>query len=156
MGQAMDRDQASAVVGEVGARRRLASSLVVVATMIWAPLLSAVEPAKAQSFNVRGTSGYLSEWELSGRIEATPDRQGGSLTGAVVMKHTGLCSQDGPVEKTVTFRAKILRTRASARIDGIVVLNEASCTFGGPFAGGFNGAMDCPDAKGVPVTFILE
>jgi hypothetical protein len=107
----------------------------------------------AQSFNVKGTSGYLSEWELSGQIAATPDR---SLAGLVMMKHTGLCSQDGPLEKIAEFRARIVGTRPSARIDGVVVLNGAVCTFGGPIPGRFNGSMDCPDAKGVPVTFTIQ
>jgi hypothetical protein len=110
----------------------------------------------AQSFNVTGTSGYLSEWQLSGQIAASPERGGRSLTGVVVMKHTGLCSQDGPVEKTAEFRARIVGSRPSSRIDGVVVLDGAVCTFGGPLPGRFSGAMDCPAAKGIPVTFTIE
>jgi hypothetical protein len=110
----------------------------------------------AQSVNLTGTSGYLSEWQLSGEIAATPERGGRLLTGNIVMKHTGLCSQDGPVEKVVEFRARIVGSRPSSRIDGVVVLDGATCTFGGPLPGRFTGAMDCPAAKSVPVTFALQ
>lgn len=126
-----------------------------VTAMVFVPFLG-LDAVQAQSLNVEGTSGYLSEWKLSGQVAATSEGHGRSLAGVVTMTHTGVCSQDGPIEKTAKFSAKFSGARPSARIDGVVVLNDAVCTFAGPFAGRFNGAMDCPDAKGVPVTFTLQ
>jgi hypothetical protein len=129
---------------------------MIVLTIAGVLLLSASGPVRAQSTEVRGTSGYLSEWDLSGRVTMTSERNGRSLAGMLTMTHTGLCSPEGPVEKTAEFRARIIGARPSARIEGAIVLEGAVCTFGGPLAGRFGGSMDCPDAKGVPVTLTIQ
>ncbi|MDB5657015.1 MAG: hypothetical protein JWQ94_4628 [Tardiphaga sp.] len=135
---------------------RSKATAVALATMACALLMSVFDDAHAQSFSVEGTSGYLSEWHLSGQIAATPQSHGRLLAGVVTMIHAGACSQDGPLEKTAEFSAKIVGARPSARIDGVVIVDKAVCRFGGVFTGRFSGSMDCPDAKGVPVTLTIQ
>jgi hypothetical protein len=110
----------------------------------------------ARSYIVTGTSGYLSEWELNGRLSATPDGSGQVLTGPLAMKHRGLCSANGPEEKAAQMRLKIIASRAPSRVDGEIVMNGATCTFSGSVSGAFAGSMNCPDAKGVPFTFSMQ
>ena len=131
-------------------------TVLVMSATVCLSLLSPSGPANAQSANIKGTSGYLSEWELSGRADTVSSRQGRSLSGVITMTHTGICSQEGPLKRDAEFRAKIVDARSSAHIDGSLVLDGAVCRFSGQLLGRFIGAMDCSNAKGVPIAFTIE
>ena len=54
--------------------------------------------AQAQSLQVAGTAGYVSEWELSGEATQTVSEATKKYFGPLTIKHVGLCSHDGPQE----------------------------------------------------------
>jgi len=62
--------------------------------------------AGAQPLQVTGYSGYLGEWELTATVTETgsgPKKE----TPALTMRHVGLCTQDGPEEKTGEMRLQL-------------------------------------------------
>src|ERR1700731_1797509 len=76
-------------------------------------------PAGAQSLQVVGYSGYLGEWELT----ATVTEDGSSrreYAGPMTMKHVGICSQDGPEEKSGNMRLQI--SPASSRLEATLLV----------------------------------
>ena len=57
-------------------------------------------PAQAQSRQVIGYAGVLGEWELTATVTENSSRRSKEFSGPLTMKHTGVCTQDGPEEKT--------------------------------------------------------
>src|SRR6201747_1290937 len=72
-------------------------------------------PAGAQSLQVLGYSGYLGEWELTATVTETAAGDIKQYFGPLTMKHVGLCTQDGPEEKTGEMRLQI--SAASSRLN---------------------------------------
>jgi hypothetical protein len=109
-------------------------------------------PAQSRSLHVTGTAGYLSEWELDGEIisDAAP---GNELVGRLVWKHVGLCSVNGPQERTGDIRVR-LPASASSTVDAKISFDRDQCTYRGPASG--SGRMDCRDAGGIPLSISIK
>jgi hypothetical protein len=106
--------------------------------------------AHAQSARVTGSAGYLSEWEFSGKLSASAATN--AFSGSVTWKHVGLCTHDGPETKLAEMSLRISRAGPAPRIHAMLVVDGARCEFSGPLSDNSTGRMDCPEAKGVPVT----
>src|SRR5687768_8509255 len=64
--------------------------------------------AEAETLQVLGQAGVLGEWEITALMSSTeigPRRQ---FAGPVLMKHVGMCSVDGPEQKTGEMRLERL------------------------------------------------
>ena len=57
-------------------------------------------PANAQSVQVNGKFGYLSEYELTASVVAKTTDENGEFSGPMIVRHVGLCTHDGAVQKT--------------------------------------------------------
>ena len=68
-------------------------------------------PAGAQSLQVTGYTGYLGEWELTATVTKSVSGRTKEYSGPLTMKHVGLCTQDGPEEKTGEMRLQISTCR---------------------------------------------
>lgn len=70
----------------------------------------------------------MSEWEITGAARsATADRRT-EFSGSMVIKHTGACTANGPVEKAGEIRFR--RTGLlSSRIEGVITLADEQCAF---------------------------
>ena len=112
--------------------------------------------AQARSLQVTGTAGYLSEWELNGSVTENGPPGSNEFSGALVWKHVGLCSANGPEEKSGEIKFQIAKSSSSSRIQAAITLNGAQCTYNGEFASGASGHMDCTDAKGVPLSISIK
>jgi len=112
--------------------------------------------ADARSLAITGVAGYLSEWELSGTVnEATSAPN--EFSGALSMKHIGLCSVNGPEVKAADIKFQITTAWTSrSNIRATVTMDGAPCTFSGPFSNSFSGSLDCPSAKGVPLRLLVK
>jgi len=64
-------------------------------------------PARAQFHEVIGYVGYLGEWELIATVSERVSNGTKEFSGPLSMKHVGLCSQDGPEEKTGEMRLRL-------------------------------------------------
>lgn len=111
-------------------------------------------PACASDVVVTGRLGYTSEWEIAAR--AHPVGTGGSaeFAGPLVIKHVGVCSPNGSVEKLGEIRFR--RTGfLSSRIEGVLSLENEQCTFEAREATQ-EGVMKCPNKGGVPLSLKIE
>jgi hypothetical protein len=112
--------------------------------------------AQARSLQVIGTAGYLSEWELNGSVTEKGPPGSKEFSGALVWKHVGLCSANGPEEKSGEIKFQIAKSSSSCRIQAAMTLDGAQCTYNGEFSSGSSGHMDCTDAKGVPLSISIK
>ncbi len=112
--------------------------------------------AEAESLRVSGTTGYLAEWELAGDLPSGASGLVGEFSGPVIFRHVGLCSANGPEEKPGEIKLQISKTGSASEIRATLIMAGKKCTFGGQFNAGYSGAMNCEDAKGVPLTISLQ
>ena len=106
-------------------------------------------PASAQSLQIVGYSGYLGEWELTATVTETTSGNIKEYSGPLTMKHVGVCTQDGPEEKTGEMRVRIMAS--SSRLNATLSVAGAECTYSGRLSGAYTGTMDCPDRPAVPL-----
>ena len=111
-------------------------------------------PAGAQSLQVIGYSGYLGEWELTAAVTETAAGDIKQYFGPLTMKHVGLCTQDGPEEKTGEMRLQI--SAASSRLNATLSVAGIECTYSGRLSDSYTGTMNCPDQEPVPLKLWLR
>lgn len=106
-------------------------------------------PAGAASLEVLGYSGQLGEWELTATVtedgSATPKNYAGPLS----MKHVGLCTQDGPEEKSGNIRVQMLAS--SPRMEATLQMDGVECRYRGILSDFYSGTMNCPGREAVPL-----
>ena len=120
------------------------------------PMLLSVlaTPAAAQSLQVIGYSGHLGEWELSAVVTEGTSSRTKEFSGPLTMKHIGLCSQDGPEERTGQLRFQM--PASSSRLDATLVIAGIECSYSGRLSDSYNGMMTCPDRQAVPLKLWLK
>jgi len=106
-------------------------------------------PASAQSLQVIGYSGYLGEWELTATVTERISSRTKEYSGPLTMRHIGLCTQDGPEEKTGEMRFQI--SASSSQLNATLSVAGAECTYSGRLSDAYTGTMDCPDRQAVPL-----
>jgi hypothetical protein len=109
-------------------------------------------PAGAQSLQVIGYSGYLGEWELTATEQMSGQTK--EYFGPLTMRHIGLCTQDGPEEKTGEMRFQI--TASSSRLNATLSVAGVECSYSGRLSDSYTGTMDCPDRQAVPLKLWLK
>jgi hypothetical protein len=141
--------QSTNLIGNVVTKRLKAFAILMAVGMICGE-------AQARSLQVVGTAGYLSEWELNGSVTEKGPPGSNEFSGALVWKHVGLCSANGPEEKSGEIKFQIAKSSSSSRIQAAITLNGAQCTYNGEFSSSSSGHMDCTDAKGVPLSISIK
>ena len=106
-------------------------------------------PAGAQSLQVVGYSGYLGEWELTATVTERISSRTKEYSGPLTMRHVGLCTQDGPEEKTGEVRFQI--SSSSSQLNATFSVAGVECTYSGRLSDSYTGTMDCPDRQAVPL-----
>ena len=106
-------------------------------------------PAGAQSLQVTGYSGYLGEWELTATVTERLSGRTKEYSGPLTMKHVGLCTQDGPEEKTGEMRLQI--SALPSRLNATLLVAGVECTYSGRLSDSYTGTMNCPDRGPVPL-----
>ena len=104
--------------------------------------------APAGALEVTGASGFLGEWEVTATVTETTSGRVRDYRGPLVMKHIGLCTQDGPVEKKGEMRLQI---SASSQLNATLSMPGTECTASGPLSDGYNGTMTCSDRQVIPL-----
>ena len=111
-------------------------------------------PAGAQSLQVIGYSGYLGEWELTATVTERISSRTKEYSGPLTMRHIGLCTQDGPEEKTGEMRFQI--SASSSQLNATFSVAGVECTYSGRLSDFYTGTMDCPDRQAVPLKLWLK
>lgn len=115
---------------------------------------SLASPASAQSLEVVGYSGYLGEWELTATVTETGSGHMKEYSGPLTMKHIGVCTQDGPEEKTGEMRFQV--SASSSQLNATVSVAGVECTYSGRLSDSYAGTMKCPDRQAVPLKLWLR
>ena len=112
-------------------------------------------PAGATSLEIVGYSGYLGEWELTATVN-----EDGSIgarreySGPFSMKHVGLCTQDGPEEKSGEIRVQMVPSET--RIEATLWVDGVECVYQGVLSGFYTGTMDCSGRERVPLKLWIK
>ena len=113
--------------------------------------------AQARTLQVIGTAGYLSEWELNGSVTEKGPPGSNEFSGALVWKHVGLCSANGPEEKSGEIKFQISGSGSSSQIQATLLYEGTRCLYTGKLSNSLShGFMQCPDAKGIPLTLTVK
>jgi hypothetical protein len=124
--------------------------------LLSAAMLAAVAPAQARSLRVDGTSGYLSEWELKAEVTSTVSRGREEFSGPVTLRHVGVCSPNGAVEKSGTIKFHIAKSAWSSQIHATLLIDGAQCTYNAKLSGSSSGFMDCPGGTAIPLKLSVQ
>ena len=115
-----------------------------------AVMLGAVAaPTSAQSLEVFGYAGVLGEWELTATVTENASWLAREFSGPLTLRHSGLCTRDGPEEKTGEMRFQM--SALSSQLNATLSVAGAACTYSGRLTGAYTGTMDCPDRQPVPL-----
>lgn len=121
---------------------------IVKALTVVAMVFSSDMIAHAKTLELKGRMGFLSEWELSGQL-AQNDL--GEFHGQLSMKHTGLCTHDGPVEKQARIRLVV-----ASRVNATISMDGVDCAFSAKKSAGSDGVLACPNSTPIPLTLNLQ
>lgn len=105
-------------------------------------------PAYAQPLEIIGYSGFLGEWELTATVTETAPGQKG-YSGPLTMKHVGLCTQDGPEERTGEMYLEL--SASSSRLDATLSVAGVECSYSGRLSDSYTGTLACRDREAVPL-----
>jgi len=111
-------------------------------------------PARAQSREITGQAGFLGEWELTATVTERAANGAKEFVGPLSLKHIGVCTPDGPEEKTGELRLRI--SDSSARVKAILLIEGTECTYNGHLEISYDGVMNCPDRRGVPLRLWIK
>src|SRR5262245_59897853 len=117
-------------------------------------LLGSMSPGAVESLEVLGQAGVLGEWELTANLAATNAARK-EFSGPLVMKHVGLCAQDGPEVSKGELRVQL---SGQSRMKATMIMEGAAtpCTYQGQKSDAYKGVMRCPDQREVPLLIWLK
>ena len=124
--------------------------------LLAAAMFAAALPAQARTLRIDGTSGYLSEWEVKAEVTSTMSRGREEFSGPVTLRHVGLCSPNGAVEKSGTIKFHISKSVWSSQIHATLLIDGAQCTYNAKLSDGSSGFMDCPGGTAIPLTLSVQ
>jgi hypothetical protein len=105
-------------------------------------------PTQAQLLQLVGYSGFLGEWELTATV--TENASGGKeYAGPMTMKHVGICTQEGPEERSGEIRLQ--RSASLSRLNATLSVDGVDCTYSGQLSDSYTGTMSCPGREAVPL-----
>jgi len=113
--------------------------------------VAALSPVRA--LEVTGNSGFLGEWEVIATVTETASGRTKDYCGPLVMKHVGLCTQDGRVEKKGEMHLQI---SASSQLHATLSMPGTECTASGPMSDGYSGTMTCSDRQVIPLRLRMK
>src|SRR5262245_33047326 len=82
--------------------------------------------AAAQSSQLAGKLGYLSEWEVTAKVAP----RGAEFFGPLTVRHVGVCAPGHPVEMAGEIRYRITGW-LSRRMEATLVIDGTECGFAG-------------------------
>ncbi len=110
-------------------------------------LATPAQSLEVVSRQVIGYAGVRGEWELAATVTEKAAGQTKEFSGPLTMTHVGICTQDGPEEKTGEMRFQI----SSSRLTATLSVAGVECTYNGKLSDSYTGMMNCPDRPAVPL-----
>jgi hypothetical protein len=110
---------------------------------------SAGQAFAAQTIEVKGKTGYLSEYEIAAKLtEQTTDGKK-EFVGPMTVTHVGLCAHDGPDVFTSEIK---LHVGWFSKVDAKFDFEGAACAFRGSLSESSIGVMSCAGKPDLPFT----
>src|SRR5262249_47946919 len=106
--------------------RRLLSrraEAIALSSLLVALTLAGAAAATSRSLHVTGTAGYLSEWELTADVTAAQSGEHEQFSGPLILKHVGLCSANGPEEKSGRIELSISKSMWSSQVHATLLVD---------------------------------
>jgi hypothetical protein len=111
-------------------------------------------PAQAEPRQVVGYAGMLGEWELTATVNEKTHWWSKEFSGPLSMKHVGICTRDGPEERTGEIRFQI--SAYSSQLDAKLLVEGIECTYSARSSEPYSGMMTCPDRESIPLKLWLR
>ena len=111
--------------------------------------LSIAVSARAEPLQIHGTTGYLSEYELSGSVSERDMNGRKEFSGPLTVRHVGLCTHDGPQESVGEIRLEL--AEAPSQVTATLDFDGSKCTYKGIFSESYQGYMDCGRERSLPL-----
>jgi hypothetical protein len=111
-------------------------------------------PAQAKSLQLVGYAGVLGEWELTATVTENARLMGSEYSGPLSMTHVGICTQDGPEQKSGEIRLQI--SALSSRLDATLLVEGIECSYSAARSDPYSAMMTCRDGKAVPLKLWLK
>jgi hypothetical protein len=109
---------------------------------------------RAEPLQIHGTTGYASEYELSGSVAEHNMNGRKEFSGPLTVKHVGLCTHDGPKETIGEIRFEL--AKSSSRVTATLDFDGSKCTYTGVFSETYRGFMDCGREGSVPLRIWIK
>jgi hypothetical protein len=111
-------------------------------------------PAQAEPRQILGYAGVLGEWEITASVTEKPLVWTREFSGPLSMKHVGICTRDGPEEKTGEIRFQI--SRLTSHLVATFLVDGIECAYSARLSDPYSGMMACPDRDAVPLKLWLK
>jgi hypothetical protein len=121
-------------------------------TAIWT--VAGAASSMAQSYSINGQIGYLQEWEMKANLTKTIIAGDVSYDGPVTLRHVGLCSVNGPEEKSAMVRLTV--SRRTSKVEGTLTMKDDSCRIAASASNTHSGLLNCREGQGVPISFTID
>ena len=109
--------------------------------------------ASGQSLEVVGYAGDLGEWEMTASLAGKASFWSKDFSGPLTMRHSGICTVDGPTEKTGEISLQV--SRWTSGLQATVMLDGVACTYSGVKSDFYAGVMNCADRR-IPLKLWLR
>jgi hypothetical protein len=111
-------------------------------------------PAQAEPLQVIGYAGVLGEWELTATVTEKARLWSKEYSGPLTMTHVGICTQDGPEQKSGEIRFQI--SALSSQLDARLLVEGTECSYSARSSDPYSGVMACPGREAVPLKLWLK
>ena len=118
-------------------------------------LLPLAGPAQAQSVQVTGKLGYLSEWEVKAKVTEAVVAGKKEFSGPLTVRHIGICAPGHSVEMSGELRYHVIGW-IRPRMKATIVIDGVECGFDAALSQGYEGALSCPQWRGVPLSLSVK
>ena len=117
-------------------------------------LAALTAPAQAEPRQILGYAGLLGEWELTATVTEETLRWAREFSGPLTMTHVGICTRDGPEEKTGKIRLQI--SGLTSQLEATLLVDGTECTYSAGAAEPYSGMMACHDREAIPLKLWLK
>ena len=107
--------------------------------------------AETETLEILGQAGVLGEWELTANLTATGTQK--EFSGPLVMKHVGVCTVDGPEQKTGEIK---LQLSSASRVQATLFVDGVACSYAGRKSDSYTGLLRCRAQRDVPLLMWLK
>jgi hypothetical protein len=91
---------------------------------------------------------------MKANLAQTITASGVNYDGPVTLRHVGLCSVNGPEEKSAVVRLTV--SRKTSGIEGTLTMTDDTCRIAVSASKSHSGLLNCRDGQGVPIHFSID